>query len=170
MEGSSVRIKVLRGRVYGGGGSAGVVNSGETSMANPRFKMVQGFSNGLLHGVLGPLLSTHLRGRARVHGWVGGGSPTPPVSPGRAPVHAAVGMAATNGFPNGSSSPPWCARCVPCRGEPVGPPSIASIVSSQQESASPWPCSGHGGHVLLVATMVTFPSWYGSVKLGGVQT
>jgi hypothetical protein len=100
-----VRIKVLRGRVCGGGGSAGVVNGGETSMANPRFKLALGSSIGLLRGVLGPLLSTHLRGRARVHGWVSGGSPAPPLFPGRAPVHAAVGMAATNGFLGGSSSP-----------------------------------------------------------------
>jgi hypothetical protein len=101
-----VRIKVFRGLVYGGGGSASVVNGGETPMAIPRFKMALGSSIGLLRRVLRPLLTTYLRGRAHVHGWVSGSSPAPPLFLGRAPVHAAVGMAATNGFPDGSSSPP----------------------------------------------------------------
>jgi hypothetical protein len=99
MEGSTVRIKVFRGLVYGGGGSAGVVNGGETPMAIQRFKMALGSSIGLLRRVLRPLLTTYLRGRAHVHGWVSGGSPAPPLFLGRALVHGAVGMAATNGFP-----------------------------------------------------------------------
>jgi hypothetical protein len=106
MEGSMVRIKVFRGLVYGSGGSAGVVNGGEIPMAIPRFKMALGSSIGLLCGVLRPLLTTYLRGRAHIHGWVSGGSLAPPLFLGRAPVHAAIGMAATNGFPGGSSSPP----------------------------------------------------------------
>jgi hypothetical protein len=105
IEGSTVRVRVSRGLVHGGGGSAGVVSSGKTPMAILRFNSALGFSIGLLRGVLRPPLMTYLRGRAHVHGWVGGGSPAPPLFLGRAPVHAAVGMVVTRGYPGGSFPP-----------------------------------------------------------------
>jgi hypothetical protein len=97
-----VQIRGSRGIVHGGGGSAGVVSGDKTPMAIPRSNSALGFSIGHIRGVLRPLLMTYLRGRAHVHGWVGGGSLAPPLFLSCAPVHAVVGMVVTSGYPSGS--------------------------------------------------------------------
>jgi hypothetical protein len=74
-----VRIRVSRGLVHGGGGSADAVSGGKASTVIPRSNSTLGFLIGHISMVLRPLLMTSPCGRARVRGWVCGGAPAPPL-------------------------------------------------------------------------------------------
>jgi hypothetical protein len=74
-----VWIRVSRELVHGGGGSAGTASDGKASTVIPGSKLALGFSIGNISKALRPPLMTSPCGRARVHGWVCGGAPTPPL-------------------------------------------------------------------------------------------
>jgi hypothetical protein len=155
---------VSRELVHGGGGSAGSVSDGKAPMATPRSNSALRLLIGHIRRVLWPSLMTYLRGRAHVRGWLGGGSLAPPLFLDRAPVHAAVGMVVTSGYPGGSFPPSWCERCVPCRGESkeLYPLTSTHLTRSVQGFTVAEP--GHGDRARGVRVVVTpEPLWFGSV-------
>jgi hypothetical protein len=143
-----VRIRVFRGLVHGGGGSAGVVNGGETPMAILRFNSVLGSSIGLLRGVLRPLLTTYLRWR-RLSGT---SSVSRPCSRARRHRHGGHER-----LPRWLLSPSLMRTVCPLPRRIDLAPSLLLYRLDLEGTTSPWPCAGHGEHALDTARGGAFP-------------